>query len=44
MGSFKTLGSKKGVMMLKHAVTTPGSGKLLFRGQVNTLLQRVEDE
>ncbi|GJX51588.1 ribosomal protein L7Ae/L30e/S12e/Gadd45 [Tanacetum coccineum] len=44
MGSFKTPGSKKGVMMLKHAVTTPGSGELLFRGQVNTLLQRVEDE
>ncbi|PWA90035.1 hypothetical protein CTI12_AA105290 [Artemisia annua] len=44
MGSLKTPGSKKGVMMSKRAVTTPGSGESLLRGQVKTLLQRVEEE
>ncbi|GKC12417.1 hypothetical protein Tco_1009199, partial [Tanacetum coccineum] len=34
MGSLKISGSKKGMMMSKRAVTTPGSGESLLRGQM----------
>ncbi|XP_050226464.1 uncharacterized protein LOC126676328 [Mercurialis annua] len=47
MGSLETPSStlaKKSSNRIKNAMNTPGSGEALLRGQVKTLLQKVEEE